>query len=127
MTTTSDEQGIREVITFYADGMCTVVMWRGPESAVFTNRRFFAAISGTTSLPRPLSRSMTGWRRVLPRPPRALRSLCQTLGIGVTGRVATAKVRELTITTGVVIDHFHLLKVGDHWSIVSKLWDAEQS
>ena len=27
---------------------------------------------------------------------------------------------------GVVIDHFHLLKVGERWSIVSKLWDAEQ-
>jgi len=25
----------------------------------------------------------------------------------------------------VVIDHFHLLKVGERWSIVSKLWDAE--
>jgi hypothetical protein len=26
---------------------------------------------------------------------------------------------------GVVIDHFHLLKIGERWSIVSKLWDAE--
>jgi Putative lumazine-binding len=26
---------------------------------------------------------------------------------------------------GGVIDHFHLLKVGERWSIVSKLWDAE--
>ena len=25
----------------------------------------------------------------------------------------------------VVIDHFHLLKIGERWSIVSKLWDAE--
>jgi len=25
----------------------------------------------------------------------------------------------------VVIDHFHLLKVGEHWSIVRELWDAE--
>jgi hypothetical protein len=25
---------------------------------------------------------------------------------------------------GPVIDYFHLLKVGDTWSIVSKLWDA---
>jgi hypothetical protein len=24
-----------------------------------------------------------------------------------------------------VIDHFHLLKIGERWSIVSKLWDAE--
>jgi hypothetical protein len=31
----------------------------------------------------------------------------------------------VSATHGVVIDHFHLLKVGEHWSIVSKLWDAE--
>ena len=47
---------------------------------------------------------------------------CETLNIEVTGRVASAKVRERD-AHGVVIDHFHLLKVGEHWSIVSKLWD----
>ena len=50
--------------------------------------------------------------------------LCETLGIELTGRVATARVREPD-HHGVVIDHFHLLKVGERWSIVSKLWDAE--
>ena len=49
---------------------------------------------------------------------------CLVLGIEVTGRVATAKVRE-TDLHGDVIDHFHLLKVGDRWWIVSKIWDAE--
>ena len=49
---------------------------------------------------------------------------CETLGIEMTGRVATAKVRE-SDHHGVVIGHFHLLKVGERWSIVSKLWDAE--
>jgi hypothetical protein len=49
---------------------------------------------------------------------------CETLGIEMTGRVATARVRE-SEHPGVVIDHFHLLKVGEPWSIVSKLWDAE--
>jgi hypothetical protein len=42
----------------------------------------------------------------------------------VTGRVASAKVRQHD-AHGAVIDHFQLLKVGEHWSIVSKLWDAE--
>ena len=42
----------------------------------------------------------------------------------MTGRVATARVRE-SDHHGVVIDHFHLLKAGERWSIVSKLWDAE--
>jgi hypothetical protein len=49
---------------------------------------------------------------------------CETLGIELTGRVATARVRERD-RHGVVVDHFHLLKVGERWSIVSKLWDAE--
>jgi hypothetical protein len=49
---------------------------------------------------------------------------CETLGIEMTGRVAAARVRERD-HHGVVIDHFHLLKVGERWSIVSKLWDAE--
>jgi tetratricopeptide (TPR) repeat protein len=49
---------------------------------------------------------------------------CEVLGIDVTGRVATATVRE-TDHHGAVIDYFQLLRVGDSWSIVSKLWDAE--
>jgi len=35
-----------------------------------------------------------------------------------------AKVRE-SDRHGVVTGYFHLLKVGERWSIVSKLWDAE--
>jgi hypothetical protein len=42
--------------------------------------------------------------------------------LDVTGRVA--RVRE-SDHHGVVIDHFHPLKVGERWSIVSTLWDAE--
>jgi hypothetical protein len=49
---------------------------------------------------------------------------CETLGIELTGRVATARVRE-SDPHGVVIDHFHLLRAGARWSIVSKLWDEE--
>ncbi|MEO6221645.1 MAG: nuclear transport factor 2 family protein, partial [Vicinamibacterales bacterium] len=49
---------------------------------------------------------------------------CEVLDIEVTGRAATAKARE-TDAHGTVIDYFHLLKIGDRWSIVSKLWDAE--
>ena len=39
-----------------------------------------------------------------------------------TGRQATVRESD---HHGVVIDHFHLLKVGERWSIVSKLRDAE--
>ena len=49
---------------------------------------------------------------------------CTVLGIEITGRVATAKIRE-TDMHGDVIDHIHLLKVGERWWIVSKIWDAE--
>jgi hypothetical protein len=49
---------------------------------------------------------------------------CSTLAIEVTGRVATATVRE-TGHEGDVIDYFHLLKDKNRWWIVSKLWDAE--
>jgi hypothetical protein len=49
---------------------------------------------------------------------------CSILKIEVTGRVATAAVRE-TSHEGSVIDYFHLLKDNGLWWIVSKLWDAE--
>jgi non-specific serine/threonine protein kinase len=49
---------------------------------------------------------------------------CSILAIELTGRVATATVRE-TSHDGSVIDYFHLLKAEGRWWIVSKLWDAE--
>ena len=49
---------------------------------------------------------------------------CSILAITVTGRVATATVRE-TSHEGSVIDYFHLLKDNGSWLIVSKLWDTE--
>ena len=45
------------------------------------------------------------------------------LGKGGMGEVYLAQ--DVRLGHGVVIDHFHLLKVGERWSIVSKLWDAE--
>ena len=48
---------------------------------------------------------------------------CVVLSLEITGRVASAKVRETH--EGAVIDYFHLLKDGDQWCIVSKLWDTE--
>ena len=49
---------------------------------------------------------------------------CEVQSIEVTGRVATATVRE-TSHGEIVIDYFHLLKVDGRWWVVSKLWDAE--
>ena len=124
MTTTSDEQGIREVITFYADGMRTgdvATLKRG-----FHEQAILCGYLGDDLIAAPIV-ALYDWVAENPAPAAAGTPFsCETLGIGVTGRVATAKVRE-SDHHGVVIDHFHLLKVGDHWSIVSKLWDAEQS
>lgn len=51
---------------------------------------------------------------------------CEALSIEITGRVASAKVREIMHGES-VIDYFHLLKVEDKWQITSKLWDAESA
>ena len=66
---------------------------------------------------------MPGSRRI-PRAASGGPFACEILSIDVTRRVATVTARE-TDAHGTVIDYFHLLKVGDNWSIVSKLWDAE--
>jgi hypothetical protein len=51
---------------------------------------------------------------------------CAILGIEITGRVAAATVRE-TDLHGDAVDYFHLLRAGDRWWIVSKVWDAESA
>jgi hypothetical protein len=72
MTTSFDEQGIREAITFYAEGMQT--------GDVETLKRAFHEQSilcgnlGDDLIAGPSPSSITGWRRILPRPLRATRS-----------------------------------------------------
>jgi hypothetical protein len=122
MATSFDEQGIREAIRFYAEGMRTgdvATLQRGfHEHAILCGYLGDDLIAGPIAL-------LYDWVAGNPAPAVTGDAFsCETLGIDMTGRVATAKVRE-SDPHGVVIDHFHLLKVGERWSIVSKLWDAE--
>jgi protease I len=118
----SDEQAIRGAITQYADGMRTgdvETLKRG-----FHEQAILCGYLGDQLIAAPIA-ELYAWIATNPAPAATGDPFaCDILGIEVTGRVATAKVRE-TDQHGVVIDYFHLLKVGDSWSIVSKLWDAE--
>ena len=122
MTMTSDEQGIREAITCYAEGMRTgdvETLRRG-----FHEQAILCGYLGDDLIAGPIV-ALYDWVAANPAPAATGDPFtCDTLGIEITGRVATAKVRESDLH-GVVIDHFHLLKAGERWSIVSKLWDAE--
>jgi hypothetical protein len=122
MTTSFDEQGIRAALTFYAEGMRS--------GDVETLRRAFheqASLCGYLGddLIAVQIGALYDWVGANPAPAATGDPFsCETLSIEMTGRVATARVRE-SDAHGVVIDHFHLLKAGERWSIVSKLWDAE--
>ena len=122
MTTSFDEQRVREAITFYTEGMRTgdvETLKRG-----FHEQAILCGYLGDDLIAAPIA-ALYDWVAANPAPAATGDAFsCETLGIELTGRVATARVRE-SDAHGVVIDHFHLLKVGERWSIVSKLWDAE--
>ena len=122
MEKSAEEHGIREAIAHYAGGMRT--------GTVETLRRGFHAQAilcgylGDDLIAGPIA-ELYAWVDANPSPAATGEPFgCEILSIDVTGRVASATVRE-TGHDGAVIDYFHLLKVGDRWSIVSKLWDAE--
>jgi hypothetical protein len=122
MKTASEQNGIREAIAYYADGMRTgdvETLQRG-----FHQQAILCGYLGDDLIAGPIV-ELYGWVQANPAPAATGDPFkCEVLEIAVTGRVATATVRE-TDRHGSVIDYFHLLKIGDRWSIVSKLWDAE--
>ena len=118
----SEEQGIRRAIAHYVDGMRTgnvETLKRGfHEQAILCGYLDDHLIAG------PIA-DLYAWVNENPAPAVTGDPFeCEILSIDLTGRVATATVREKD-RHGAVIDYFHLLKIGDNWSIVSKLWDAE--
>ena len=122
MTTSVDEQDVREAITSYAEGMRTGDL--ETVKGAFHEQAILCGYLGDDLIAGP-SAELYDWVAANPAPAVTGDPFsCETLGIEVTGRVATARVREFD-HHGVVIDHFHLLKAGERWSIVSKLWDAE--
>ena len=120
--TTFDEQGIREAIAFYEEGMRLGAV--DTLKRAFHEQAILCGYLGDDLIAGPISQ-LYDWVAANPAPAATGDPFsCETIGLELTGRVATAKVRERD-HHGAVIDHFHLLKVGERWSIVSKLWDAE--
>ena len=113
MTTSLDEQNVRAAIAFYAEGMRTgdvETLKRG-----FHEQAILCGYLGDDLIAGPIV-ELYNWVASNPAPAATGDAFsCETLGIELTGRVATARVRE-SDHHGVVIDHFHLLKVGERWS-----------
>ena len=121
MSASAEEPAIREVIAQYAEGMRT----HNVESfkRAFHEQAILCGYLGDDLIAGPIA-ELYAWVSSNPSPdatgdPYA----CDILSIDVTARVASVSVREEY--HGPAIDYFHLLKIGDTWSIVSKLWDSE--
>lgn len=118
MSLSTDENGIREVINYYSQGM-------GTANVEILKKAFheLAILCGYLGDEQIAARieGLYDWVGSNPAPETYN---CSILAIEITGRVAAATVRE-TDPHGDVIDYFHLLNDGDRWWVVSKLWDAE--
>jgi hypothetical protein len=118
----SEENGIREAINYYTEGMRTgdvEILKNG-----FHQQAILCGYLGDEKIAAPIE-ALYDWVKSNPAPAQTGEAFgCSILTIKVTGRVAAVTVRE-TSHEGDVIDYFHLLKDGDGWWIVSKLWDAE--
>jgi hypothetical protein len=117
-----DEQGIRSAIGHYVEGMRThdvETLKRG-----FHDQAILCGYLRDDVIAGPIA-ALYDWAGANASPAATGDPFnCEVLDIEVRGRVATATVRE-SDAHGTVIDYFHLLKIGNTWSIVSKLWDAE--
>ena len=121
MNSSTDENGIREAINYYIEGMRTgnvEVLRQG-----FHGQAILCGYLGNEMIAAPIE-GLYDWVNSNPAPVTTGEPFdCVVLSLETVGRVASAKVRETH--EGAVIDYFHLLKDGDRWWIVSKLWDTE--
>ena len=121
MAVAAEERGIREAVQHYVDGMRT-------HKAADLKEGFHRG--DTLRLPRrrpnrSADEAFSSWVGANPAPADTGEVFdCSILAIAVTGRVATATVRE-TSHEGSVIDHFHLMEDSGRSWILGKLWDAE--
>ena len=117
----SAESGIREAINCYIEGMRTgnvEVLRQG-----FHQQAILCGYLGDEMIAAPIE-GLFDWVNSNPAPGTTGEAFdCEVLSLEITGRVASAKVRETH--EGAVIDYFQLLKHEDRWRIVSKLWDTE--
>jgi len=118
MNPSTDENGIREAINYYSEGMRTADIEILKKA--FHELAILCGYLGDEQIAAPIE-GLYDWVISNPAPETYN---CSILGIEITGRVAAATIRE-TDPHGDVIDYFHLLKDGNRWWIVSKLWDAE--
>jgi hypothetical protein len=117
----SEEPGIRESIAHYIEGMRTHDVERLKQA--FHEQAILCGYLGDDLIAAPIA-ALYDWAAGNPAPSVSGEPFaCEILDIRVTRRVATVTLRETGHDT--VVDHFHMLKVGERWWIVSKLWDAE--
>jgi hypothetical protein len=122
MNNSSEENAIREAINYYVEGTRTGNVETLKEG--FHEQAILCGYLGDELIAAPIE-GYYEW--VAANPASAVTGdvfECLVTAIEITGRAATATVRETSHGEN-VIDYFHLLKVGDRWLIVSKLWDAE--
>jgi len=118
MSSSADESEIRETLDFYSEGMRTATVEILKKA--FHEQAILCGYLGDEIITAPIE-GLYEWVDSTPAPDTYSFSV---LKIEITNRVATATVREID-SHGNWIDYFHLLKVGQKWWIVSKLWDAE--
>ena len=122
MSKSAEENGIREAINCYVDGTRAGnvdTLKKG-----FHEQAILCGYLGDDLIAAPIQ-GYYDWVAENPAPVViGVPFECRVLAIEVTGRAATATVRETSHGED-VIDYFHLLKANGHWQIVSKLWDAE--
>ena len=122
MDTAKDEQQIRAVIAHYAEGMRTHDV--ATLKRAFHDLAILCGYLGDDLIAGPIA-ALYEWVETNPGPAATGEPYaCEILKIEITNRTAAASLRE-TDLHGRVIDYLHLLKAGESWSIVSKLWDAE--
>lgn len=122
MASAKDEQQIRAVIAHYAEGMRTHDV--ATLKSAFHDLAILCGYLGDDLIAGPIA-ALYDWVEANPGPATTGDPYsCEILNIEITNRAAAASLRETDLHGG-VIDYLHLLKVGDSWSIVSKLWDAE--
>ena len=122
MNNKTEENKIREAINYYVEGTRSgdiETLKKG-----FHEQAILCGYLGDELIAAPIA-GYYDWVAENPSPASTGDHFdCEILAVEITNRAATATVRE-TSHGEVVTDYFHLLKVGDKWSIVSKLWDAE--
>lgn len=118
MNPSTEEDQIRETINYYSEGMRTADAETLKKA--FHSQAILCGYIDDELIAAPIQ-GLYDWVESNSIPDGYN---CSVLGVEITGRVASAAVRE-TDLHGDVIDYFHLLKAGDRWLIVSKVWDAE--